>query len=263
MAITKSRPLSAGKFARVSSIMLRDQRLSTRDKMVYVALCEFQDPSGRCWPSVTSLSRISGLGRTAIHEALIVLQSLGYIERQTRIATSNYYVLDTVPINDLFDDDGNSADGHVSTYPPGGERCSPREQWEGSEGELLVFDQRTGKLRFADNPPSQDEHKEEKEIEKIKELWKEGLSASQNPLGTEKSKNMKAFLYYYRHFGASVATVESLITMVKQSSFLQGQNERRWKPSLWWCLKNRERILSGTYSNYREKSGDIEITLDD
>ena len=264
MARLSPRPLKADKFARVSSILLRDKRLSTRDKMVYVALCEFQDPSGRCWPSVNSLSTISGLGRTAIHEALVVLQSLGYIERQLRNATSNYYVLSTVPLSDLFDSDGNGEDGHVSlTDPPsaprpsGGYVCSPGEQFACPDSGLWVFDERTGKLRLADDPRPHDELKEEKEIERLKELWNEALPM--NPSGIEKPEQRRAFNLYWRHSRAEVGTIENLIAMVKKSPFLQGQNERYWKASLFWFLKNREKILQGRYTAYQTGGDTIEV----
>lgn len=264
MTIIKSRPLRVDKFARVSSIMLHDMRLTTRDKMVMVALSEFQDPAGCCWPSVASLCRISGLGKTAVHEGLLVLESLGYIERQIRLSTSNYYRCSQIPINDLLDHDkdGNGEDGHVARSPSRGQGGSPSEQWGPSGSEQLVFDQRTGNLRLANSPPPSDGDKEEKEIEQLKDLWKEVLPL--NPTGIEKPKILKIFIFYKRHYGASEGVVRSLAHMVQKSKFLQGQNERKWKASMFYCLKNREAILSGRYTDYRDKSDDkiFEINFD-
>lgn len=260
--IKKSRPLRIDKFARVSSIMLHDRRLTTRDKMVMVALSEFQDPAGCCWPSIASLCKISGLGKTAVHEGLLVLESLGYIERQVRLSTSNYYRCSQLPINDLLDHDkdGNGEDGHVARSPSGGQGGSPSELWGGSESDLLVFDQRTGVLRLAETSPPLSEHKEEKEIEQLKDLWKEVLPL--NPTGLEKPKIYKIFLFYKRHYGASAGVVKNLAEMVKKSKFLQGANERKWKASMFYCLKNREAILSGRYTDYRDKSGDEVFEVD-
>ena len=257
----KSRPMKADKFAKVSSIMLRDGRLCTRDKMVMVALCEFQDAAGCCWPSVASLCRISGLGKTAVHEGLVVLESLGYIERQKRLSTSNYYRCSQLPINDFLDlKDSRSAEGEEANQSsPAGDRCSSGEHWDSPEGERLLFDERTGKLRLADSPPPQDELKEEKEIELIKELWKEALPL--NPTGLEKQKMNKIFIFYRRHYGASEGLIRALADMVKKSKFLQGQNDRNWRASMFYCLKNRDAILSGKYTDYRDVSGDQEIEV--
>lgn len=254
--VIKSRPLRADKFARVSSIMLHDMRLTTRDKMVMVALNEFQDPSGCCWPSVSSICRIAGLGRTAVHEALLVLESLGYIERQVRLSTSNYYRCSQIPINDFIDHGlpSDTEEKPAGGCPPTEQGGSLSEQWGGSSDGPMVFDERTGVLRLTDTPSPLDEHKEEKEIEEIKESWKVVLPG--NPTGIEKQKILKIFIFYKRHYGATVGLVRSLALMVQKSKFLQGQNERNWKASMFWCLKNREKVLGGEFTDYRDKSGD-------
>ena len=124
----------------------------------------------------------------------------------------------------------------------------------------MVFDERTGVLRLTDTPSPLDEHKEEKEIEQIKESWKVVLPG--NPTGLEKAKILKIFVFYKRHYGATEGLVRSLAIMVQKSKFLQGQNERNWKASMFWCLKNREKVLGGEFTDYRDKSGDQVFEVD-
>lgn len=249
-----NKPIRVDKYARVSSVALRDQRLTTRDKMVYVALCDHMDITGRCWPSVTTICALSGLGKTAVHQGLYVLESLGYIERIQRHATSNLYRVYELPMGDLVDayrDDYESS--------PNGDQSSPGEHTEGSPRVYVEFDERSGLLREAEGGCSPGEHKEEQEREQIKKTWEEALPG--HPLGTRNELDDKIFTYFLRREGITIRIVEDIIAMVRRSTFLQGYNQNRWKPSMMWCLKNREKVLSGKYSNFENKAGDIVITM--
>lgn len=245
---TQAKPIKVDRFARVSSVALRDRRLSTRDKMVYVALCDHADITGRCWPSVDRLRDLSGLGKTAVHAGLDQLEALGYIERIKRSATSNLYRVYPIPMNDVMEFD-SSLDERGT--PPGEHAVSP-------QGEYFVFDKRSGVLRYAGTGSPLDEHEEYQRIEEIKKEWNENL---QNPLGTEKKEANLAFRYYIRKEFIRLETIKDIIAMVKESDFLQGRNERHWKPSLFWCVKNRERILTGRYSNYTNKAGETYVDI--
>lgn len=236
------KPTKSEKFARVSAVLLRDKRLSCRDKMVYVALCDFKDCTGRCWPAVSKLAELASLGKTAVHEGLLVLEALGYIERIQRHATSNLYRLYDIPMADFL----QSGDGEDST--PNGEDTPQGEPSESPSVDYFVFDTRTGRLRFTGSPYPLDGDKEEQRKENVIRKWKEALPS--NPSGTDKPAKAKAFGYFLRNEQIPESTIENLIYMVKQSKFLQGQNEKGWYASLFWCLKNREKILSGTYTTY-------------
>ena len=250
---TYRKPIKVDKFARVSSVALRDGRLSARDKIVYVAICDHQDVTGRCWPSVAKLCELSSLKKTAVHAALDVLESLGYIERIQRHASSNLYRVYSVPMADFV----SPADELPSSQD--GEQSSPDEHTDGLSGEYFVFDSRSGRLRSTATGSPFDGDKEENRINNIKKIWKEELP--QNPLGTEKPDKNKAFSYFVRREGITEATTRDIVAMVKQSDFLQGRNEKYWKASLFWCLKNREKVLQGRYTTYTNRAGDIEITV--
>ena len=246
-----ARQLRIDKFARVSTVALHDKRLTPRDKLVYVALCDFMDLTGRCWPSVRAIGEITGQGRTTIFAALQTLESLGYIERIQRHATSNLYRVNELPLTDFIrpSDDMNSSDSD--------QHQSESELTQESTSVYVVFDEETGALRNSTDPRTESGQKEDKEIELIKELWKKALPDS--PLGMRNETQNRAFVYFCRKEGITPRLVNDIISLVLQSSFLQGMNERHWKPSLFWCLKNREKILQGRYTNYKNTAGNIEL----
>lgn len=258
---THSKPIRVDKYAKVSAVMLRDQRLAPRDKMVYVALCDYADVTGRCWPSIAALCRLSGYGKTAVHQALLMLESLGYLERIRRSSTSNLYRIYDIPMGDFMQrqsDESDSPDsGEVkpdsgySDSPPGGDHNPPRV--------YVVFDSRTGALRSADDPSPDSGYKEYKEVEHIIDTWKRALP--QNPPGVRTEPEKAALVYFCRKEGITPRLVNDIISMVLKSTFLQGFNETGWKPSLLWCLRNREKILSGKYTNFENRARDIEIRI--
>lgn len=252
--VRPSKPIRVDKYARVSSVALRDQRLTARDKMVYVALCDHMDVTGRCWPSVTTLCALSGLGKTAVHQGLYVLESLGYIERIQRHATSNLYRVYELPMGDLVDAYRDDSD-----CPPNGDQSSRDEPTETPSRVYVEFDERSGLLREAEGGCPAGGAKEYKELELIKDTWKRSLP--KHPLGTRSETDEKVFVYFLRREGVSARLVNDIISMVLRSTFLLGLNERKWHPSLVWCIKNREKILSGKYDNYENKGGDIVITM--
>lgn len=242
--------IKTDKFARVSAVLLRDKRLSCRDKMVYVALCDFQDCTGRCWPSVAKLCDLSSLGKTAVHEGLLVLEALGYIERIQRHATSNLYRLYDIPLCDFI----QSGEDEDST--PNGELTPPDEQTEAPSSDYFRFDSRTGRLRMANSPCPLDGDKEEQGIDLLIRKWKSALP--ENPSGTDKPAKRKAFGYFLRSENIAPSTIDNVIAMVQKSEFLKGRNEKGWYASLFWCLKNREKILSGTYTTFgRHDTGNV------
>ena len=181
--------IKTDKFARVSAVLLRDKRLSCRDKMVYVALCDFQDCTGRCWPAVSKLAELASLGKTAVHEGLLVLEALGYIERIQRHATSNLYRLYDIPMADFIQS------GEDEDSPQNGELTPPDEQTEAPSSDYFRFDSRTGRLRMANSPCPLDGDKEEQGIDLLIRKWKSALP--ENPSGTDKPAKKKSLWIFY------------------------------------------------------------------
>lgn len=99
--------VSPSKWAKVPSPALHDKRLKTSDKMTYVALCEFADRSGNCWPAVPTIAAVASLSVRAVQMSLSRLELIGYIQRRGRSeggrAKSNVYRIAVIPARPLPD----------------------------------------------------------------------------------------------------------------------------------------------------------------
>ena len=65
---------------------------------VYNALCRFADREGTCYPSIQTIARKIGIGRSTVIKAIQTLVSLGLVEVETRYSSngdkdSNLYIL--------------------------------------------------------------------------------------------------------------------------------------------------------------------------
>ena len=66
---------------------------SPNQKLVLMAMCEFADSTGLCWPSMATLARMTGLHRSTVFRALDDLIAEGAVMRATGKGKSNTYRL--------------------------------------------------------------------------------------------------------------------------------------------------------------------------
>lgn len=113
--------------------VLEDERLSVYEKMVYVVLRSFCNPhKSEAWPSIQTICRLAGIGRTKAKEVLASLEEKGYIERRANYEydprtkkarqTANIYTL-TIPYPGR-----DTTKGGVATRPGGGRHATTRNQ---------------------------------------------------------------------------------------------------------------------------------------
>ena len=105
---------------------------------------------------------------------------------------------------------------------------------------------------------SEDEEEEKKDppapYEKIKELYNttcENLPKVKVVSETRK-KHIKA---RWKQFNHDLATFEELFGNVKNSKFLNGDNDRKWKPDFDWLMNeaNMAKVLEGKYNEQEEE----------
>jgi hypothetical protein len=60
--------------------------LTPTQRLVALVLLEHVDAGGACWPSLATLSRESGLGKSAICDALAALEGAGWVTRTRRFS---------------------------------------------------------------------------------------------------------------------------------------------------------------------------------
>lgn len=63
------------------------------DRLVLIALCEFADATGLCWPSVPTVARMTGLHRTTVFRSIAQLVDDGHLLRAKGRGKSNTYRL--------------------------------------------------------------------------------------------------------------------------------------------------------------------------
>jgi DNA-binding MarR family transcriptional regulator len=67
----------------------RYRRLTPAQRCVYVSLCLFAGRyTGKCYPKVKTLCRITGFSRATVFRALATLESAAFIERSKRFFSS-------------------------------------------------------------------------------------------------------------------------------------------------------------------------------
>jgi hypothetical protein len=72
-----------------------DLSLASTDKLVLLAIANYADDRGRCWPSVATLVKKTGLSERAVQGSVLKLQSGGHLEVIRMPGRSNVFVIHT------------------------------------------------------------------------------------------------------------------------------------------------------------------------
>lgn len=72
------------RFAKVPEEVLTDSRLDAYSKMILVALYLHADSEGRAFPSINTITRLSGMAKGTVARRLSQLEKLGYLTRRKR-----------------------------------------------------------------------------------------------------------------------------------------------------------------------------------
>jgi DNA-binding MarR family transcriptional regulator len=72
------------KFGVVHTEVIRDPDLSLRAKGMYALLCTFADKERMCFPSIKTLSELSGVTRRTTERTLKELEEKNYVKREGR-----------------------------------------------------------------------------------------------------------------------------------------------------------------------------------
>ena len=66
---------------------------SSTDRFVLLALADYADDNGECWPAIATLARKCQISERTVIRAINRLRSDGYLVRSKRQSTSNYYTI--------------------------------------------------------------------------------------------------------------------------------------------------------------------------
>ncbi len=79
---------------------IRGLQLPATHKAVLWALCSRSDKDGECYPSLTTLARDAGLGRSTLCRVLAMLEADNLVKRRKGVKPSTLYTLQLVPQRD-------------------------------------------------------------------------------------------------------------------------------------------------------------------
>ncbi len=71
-------------FTMVENSMIEDERLLPSEKLVYVVLSKFASQERSCFPSLSTISKLSGYSKSTVVRAIKRLSSLGYLTKERR-----------------------------------------------------------------------------------------------------------------------------------------------------------------------------------
>ena len=71
-------------FTMVENSVIEDERLLPSEKLVYVVLSKFASQERSCFPSLSTLSKLSGYSKSTVVRAIKRLSSLGYLTKERR-----------------------------------------------------------------------------------------------------------------------------------------------------------------------------------
>lgn len=220
-------------FCKLPSCVFFDSRLTARDKIVYAAIVEtIKNKDGVCYASADYLSDKANIGRTAYFEAIENLQALGYIDRQERLGKTDLIHTSALPVYDFKD---------VADIPFG-EYMTVDKLYtiivENRKGDYLMFDNRTGRIRFTDGSEPVSGY----DIEKLNTIKKRFITHYPTlHTGLDYPQQIKQAVHSKFITVADDEMIDRFFTGIReQESFLFG-NEKKY--TLKWCIVHYKRFL--------------------
>ena len=247
--------------AALNHIKSRWEGLLPSDKLVLSAIAERTDKSRGCWPSRRMLANDTGLSLDTIKRSLKRLVDKRVIHRAERVHENGCRASNLIAIVGFVESIGvgaASTHGWVQEEPqggcsdaPGGGAASPptykeepkREPKEETKRETRVANAREPTLEFSASKtnsadPFEAFHAYNRTAEDI------GLPIARSlPPSRRKSINAR-----FREHGADSWSM--VLGNIRASDFLQGKNDRGWRPNFDWIIKpeNYAKILEGNYA---------------
>ena len=71
-------------FTIVENVVIEDERLLPSEKLVYIVLSKFASQERCCFPSLSTISKLSGYSKSTKMKAINRLSSLGYLRKERR-----------------------------------------------------------------------------------------------------------------------------------------------------------------------------------
>ena len=202
--------------------------INPTQKLVLLALADWANDEGLCWPSIDRLCQKSGLKRRSVQMAIHTMEAIGILRREEVVGKGcKYWII--APVQEM----------HPRT------KCTPPVQEMHPTRALDAPNTSiTHQLNTKDDTSSDDDLK----VEDVVEVWNEmaeqcGL-AKVAKLTDVRRKKIKARIKEY-----SVEDWSKAMKAIYNSKFLRGENDRGWKADFDFLLEPSKfvKLVEGAY----------------
>ena len=248
-----------GAFGIIPNVILYNEDLSHGEKMLYTMISSLCNKNGYCFASNAYLSKILKTSKSTIGLYLKHLEELNYISRDFEEKEGRVNDIERkiyLNYDSLFDKGGT--DQSVEGYQPVG-RGVPTDKEGGTDtsvggyrpvGSIIIQDNNTSIIKQVNTSSKAEAEKYNytliagrfievanecglSTIVKLSEKRKAKLKARLDELGEDK--------------------IIQAINKIKESSFLRGENDRKWKVDFDWLIANDTNILKVLEDKYKDE----------
>lgn len=245
-----------GAFGVIPNAILYDKRLKNGEKILYTFISSLSNKSGYCFASNAYLSEAVGVTKNTIVIYLKHLEDLGYIYRNFKVSKNdNANIERKIYLNydGLFNKDEEDPprfscrgvpENQVGGYPKiveGATRKSGSIKRQYNNTNIIIQDNTSSKV-------------EEKEYNytliagKFIEIANEYDLSIISKLSDKRKAKLKA-----RIDELGEDKIIEAIDKIKESSFLRGDNDRKWKVDFDWLIANDTNILKVLEDKYKDE----------
>lgn len=246
-----------GAFGVIPNAILYDKRLKNGEKILYTFISSLSNKSGYCFASNAYLSEAVGVTKNTIKIYLKKLEELNYINRAYKNGAEDDNVERKIYLHydGLFEKDEED--------PARKSGWGWHENRAGSSTKIgLGVARKSGHIIKQDNNTSiikQDNNSSKGELEKRRDSFRI-ITDKFNGAATEYDLN-KIIKLSDKRKAKLKARLDELgegkiieaIDKIKESSFLRGENDRKWKIDFDWLIANDTNILKVLEDKYKDE----------
>ena len=244
-----------GAFGVIPNAILYDKRLKNGEKILYTFISSLSNKSGYCFASNAYLSEVVGVTKNTIKIYLKKLEDLNYINRSFKNGEDNDEVERKIYLvyDELFNADevARKSGGGRHENRAGGSTKIGRGVARKS-GHIIIQDNNTSIIK-------QDNNSSKGELEKRRDSFRI-ITDKFNGAATEYDLN-KIIKLSDKRKAKLKARLDELgegkiieaIDKIKESSFLRGENDRKWKIDFDWLIANDTNILKVLEDKYKDE----------
>ena len=245
-------------FGVIPNAILYDKRLKNGEKILYTFISSLSNKNGFCYASNAYLSEVVGVTKNTIVIYLNHLEDLGYIHRNFNAdEKDNANIERKIYLNydGLFDkdeEDPTRKSGRGLHENQVGGYTKIVEGATRKSGSIIIQDNNTSIIK-------QDNNSSKGELEKRRDSFRI-ITDKFNGAATEYDLN-KIIKLSDKRKAKLKARLDELgegkiieaIDKIKESSFLRGENDRKWKIDFDWLIANDTNILKVLEDKYKDE----------